>query len=268
MRAGEIDDRSRAIRKHLFLLCPNNSGSTYLSQAIATSPAVWSLPHEGQHMIGFAGPSTLDTPWPLIWAAEEDSLAHFRDSPDYDWQRTARAWYFHARAGGPDASVFHTKSPPFLLIPDQLVQNFADTSFLFMVRNPYAALEGILRRRKMGTMQDGPDLPRIAAQHLVACMRAQRSNIERYAGRSIAFTYEELCAAPTRIADRIAQLVPELSDLDLSQRMLVKGQYDEELRNMNDEQIARLSSADIALANAVFAEAVDVLSYFDYSVLD
>ena len=269
MSVQTLAHRQAAIKTHLFLLCPNNSGSTYLSRALATSPNVWSLPHEGQHMLGFAGPSTMQTPWPLIWAGTDQSLAYFRDSPDYDWERTKKAWYFHASAQRDEAPVFHTKSPPFLSIADQLDAHFANPRFLIMVRNPYAALEGIIRRRSRSPLyQDTADLARIGALHLVNCLRMQADNITRLEGRAIHFSYEYLCAHPETVASRISNLVPEIGTLDLTQKLAVKGDYDEPLRNMNDEQIARLKPTDRDCASEVFQQHEDVLSLFNYSVLN
>lgn len=266
---SEIEQRRAAIRKHLFLLCPNNSGSTYLSRAIATSPNVWSLEREGQHTFGFAGPTTTDTPWALIWAGEDDTLAFFRDSPDYDWERSKKAWYLLAEAERDDAPVFHTRSPPFLAITDQLVDNFCDPHFLLMVRNPYAALEGIVRRRTRAPLIDNPDnLARVAAMHLMRCFAMQKRNIERLGERAIHFTYEQLCADPRNIATRIKAFVPELGQLDLTQKLEVKGTYDEPLRNMNDDQITRLSQSQLGEANSVFRQHQELLSYFDYELIE
>ncbi|MXO90813.1 sulfotransferase [Pontixanthobacter aquaemixtae] len=264
-----IEKRRQVIKKHLFLLCPNNSGSTYLSRAIGTSRSVWSLDREGQHVVGFAGPSTVETPWPLIWGAADKSLRHFRDSPEYDWDRTKRAWYFHASAKRENAPVFLTKSPPFLLIPDQLAANFMDVSFLFMVRNPYAMLEGIVRRwGRSGSETIRQKLPRIAAKHIVTCLTAQRANIREYTANSIAFTYETLCAQPDDVAKRITGLVPELDDLDLTQKIAVKGTYNEPLRNMNDDAISRLKPEQIAMANEIFRPNAELLSHFDYRLIE
>ncbi|MXP46069.1 hypothetical protein GRI43_01515 [Altererythrobacter luteolus] len=264
-----IERRRAAIRKHVFLLCPNNSGSTFLSKAIGTSPAVWSLAREGQHTFGYAGPSTIASPWPLIWYADEESTTYFRNHPEFDWERTKRAWYLQASAENDTAPVFMTKSPPFLLIADKLMANFASTSFLFMVRNPYAAMEGVLRRpRRTGDAGAGPDLPRIAAQHFVNCLRQQKANIAAYGDNSIAFTYEELCASPEKIAARIADLVPELAGIDLTQKLSVKQAYDEPLRNMNEQQIGRLTAEQIKVANEIFCPNADILSHFDYDLIE
>ena len=102
MSKAHLEQVTRAVNTHVFILCPNNSGSTYLSRALAASQHVWSLEREGQHVLGFAGPQTLNSPWPLIWGATQESLSHFRDSPDYDWLRTRKAWYVQAQARRPD----------------------------------------------------------------------------------------------------------------------------------------------------------------------
>lgn len=269
MNAGnaKVGQVTAAVRSHLFLLSPNNSGSTFLSQAIARSPNVWSLPVEGQHVLGFAGPSTRGSPWPLIWAGSAESRAHFAEA-HYDWERTRKAWYFHAEAKSSDAPVFHTRSPPFLLLADQLAANFRDPRFLIMVRNPYAALEGIVRRRRRAPgLGDGADLPTVAARHLVDCLKLQLENMDRFADLSACFTYEELCADPGGTARKIRQLVPELGAIDLTAEQSVKGTYKEPLRNMNEDQIDRLSSRDVDAATAVFREHLNTLEAFGYGIL-
>ncbi|GAA0283273.1 hypothetical protein GCM10009127_25910 [Alteraurantiacibacter aestuarii] len=261
------DQRASAIRHHLFLLCPNNSGSTFLSQAIGRCSKVWSLEREGQHTFGFAGPSTMRTKWPLIWAASEESLSHFTDSAAYDWQRNKRVWYLQATAEDPAASVFITKAPPFLMLADDLRAAFANTSFIIMVRNPYAALEGILRRRRRSHIADPGDLASIGARHLITCMARQKDNAAQHADISMTVSYEELCADPANAGAQIRALVPGLDDLDLVKRQTVKGIYDEPLRDMNAEQIERLTPADIAAANAVFSQHRDLLAHFGYELI-
>ncbi len=269
MSKHKIEQVAAAVTTHLFILCPNNSGSTYLSRAIAQSRHVWSLEREGQHMLGFAGPQTLNSPWPLVWAADEERLAHFRDSPDYDWERTRKAWYFHATAARVGAPVFHTKAPPFLLIAGQLRAAFENTRFIIMVRNPYATLEGILRRwQRTDANARTLDLAEAGARHIVTCLEQQLRNIECFADCSIAFTYEELCADPAAKAAEIRALVPCLDDLDLTQRLAIKGTYDEPLRNMNAEQIARLAPEEIDRANAVFGQREDILARFGYTLMN
>ena len=262
---GAEHDLERLVRTHLFIIAPNNSGSTFLMNALATSAATWNLPREGQHCLGFQGPSTRSTGSHLIWASERKWIETFRDQSAYDWQASRKAWAFQAFARTPDASVLVVKSPPFLLNVAALERNFDRARFLFMVRNPYAVVEGICRRPVPAGL--GTDPLDAAARHVLECLRRQKSNIAAFSHAGAAFTYEEMCADPTGTAGAIRQLVPEVDDLDLDQRIPVKGLYDSELCDMNAEQIARLSAARIERLGQVFAQERDLLRYFGYDLL-
>lgn len=255
-----------AVRRPLFLLAPNNSGSTFLAAALAECARAWSLPREGQHVAGFHGPSSRGTGTRLLWAATPASVATFRDPAAYDWTRTRRAWDFHARAGQADADTLVVASPPFVLIADALAAEFPDAAFLIMVRNPYAVAEGILRRgAAAGPVAAGDSLATTAARHIVAALAAQEANIAALGARAAAFTYEQMCTDPATVAARIAALVPGFSDLALGEARAVKGRYDEPLRDMNADQIARLAPDEIADLDAVFDTRRDLLARFGYA---
>ncbi len=248
-----------AIRQHLFVLAPNNSGSTFLTRALGLSPGAWSLPREGQHLPGFAGPSSRATGTGLLWAATPERIAAFADPAAYDWARTRRAWHFHARAETPAASVLVIASPPFVLIADQLAQAFPEARFVLLVRNPWATAEGILR----GT--PGPPDPAVAARHLVAAFAAQRRNRDLLGPRATSLTYEAMCRDPGAAAAGIEALVPALGPVTLDRRIAVKGSYDEQLRDMNAEQIARLAPSARAAIDPIFAVPRELFAAFGYA---
>ena len=77
-----------------------------------------------------------------------------------------------------------------------------------------------------------------------------------------------MCDDPAGVEEKIRGLVPELDDLRLRQRLLVKGRYHEMLTNMNDRQIARLDAARIATFNRVFRKHRDLLDHFGYQMLE
>ena len=281
---GADRDLATLIGTHLFVVCPNNSGSSFLTAALECCRATWRLPREGQMIRGFAGPVTyraLGGPrgeqWfpGLLWASERSWLDRFTQPSSYDWPLIRKAWYFHARAHAPDASVFVTKSTQHLLHAEQLVRHFPNARFLFMVRNPYAVCEGICRRyrtrlpphyqRQFET--PGRSLPAAAATHVANCLAWQRRNVETHRERGVFFTYETMCADPAGAARTIRTLVPELDDLILRRRLKAKD-YDEMLTDMNERQIARLDAAQIAAFNRVFREHRDTLGYFGYELMD
>ena len=261
---GAGHDLENLIKTHLFVISPNNSGSTFLKNVLATSRHTWNLEREGQHTFGFAGPSTRQSGTHLIWASQKSWIDLFTDAQAYNWPLTRKAWYFQAFSHNPEATVFVTKSPPCLLNVAQLHRAFAGAKFIFMVRNPYAAVEGICRRRKRHTLPKGHDIREAAARHIINCLRYQKQNIETYGDCGLFFSYEAMCDQPDQVEQSLQELVPELDDLTLCQRISVKGIYNETLRNMNDQQISRLTAADLRHINQVFEQQQDLLDYFRY----
>ena len=265
---GANHNLKKLIETHLFVICPNKSGSTFLKEALATSKRTWNLAREGQHTFGFAGPSSMGLRSYNRWASNPEWVDVLSDPDRFDWATIRRAWYFQAHSQTPTAPIFIEKSPPFLLIVDNLVRVFPDARFLFMVRNPYAVVEGIRRKSPQNWLQLMPasESIQVLADHVITCLDYQRRNVRKWRERGAFFTYEQMCDESEMVQNLIASLVPEIDDLVLSQRIPVK-QYNEELRNMNDQQIERLNARDIEEINKVFSKYPDVMEFFNYSFL-
>lgn len=256
------------IKTHLFIICANNSGTTFLRDALSTSEKTWNLVREGQHTYGFEGPSSIGLKAHKRWASEDHWINIFTDPTNYDWDKVKRAWYFQAFSKNENAPVFVEKSPPFLLIVDQLIAQFKNAKFLFMVRNPYATVEGVCRKSPKLWRDSVPkdEVLTLAATHVINCLSFQKKNIELWGNHGLFFTYEQMCAEPEKIENEIKALVPEIDDLILRQRLKVK-EYDEELRNMNGQQIERLRTDDRKQINEVFSRNEHILDYFNYSLI-
>jgi hypothetical protein len=254
-----------AIRSHLFVLAPNNSGSTFLTRALAHCCGAWSLPREGQHVQGFVGPTTRSSDAGLLWGASPEKVAQFADQTAYDWERNRMAWHFQATASSQQASVLVVSSPPFLLFGQELAARFPNARFLIMVRDPYAVVEGIIRGTSL--VPDNLEIAQLAAQHVVTTFQYQQRNLQSLAGRLAYFSYEAMCSDPASVATQILALVPDLGPVDLNRKIAVKGNYDESLRDMNADQIARLSPAVIDRINHVFDGHRPVLDSFGFERL-
>ena len=274
---GALHDLERVVDTHLFVICTVNSGSTFLQKALATSRRTWNLPKEGWMVLGHVGRRPADDPGMTgsrrIWAARRRWLDVLEDPAKYDWPRMRKAWYFQAYARDPAAPVFVEKTPENLCLVDALARHFRNARFLFMVRNPYAVCEGICRvvgvpLRRLPISLEGERLETVAARHVVTCLEYQRRNVEARGDRGIFFTYETMCAEPERVAHEIRMLVPELDDLNLRQKLNVKGRYDEMLTDMNARHIARLDAGQIAAMNVVFRPHRAVLDHFGYELMD
>src|SRR5262245_51789786 len=168
---GAVNDLDALVKTHLFIISPNNSGSTFLKNALATSSRTWNLVREGQNTFGFSGPRSIGKR-ALGWASDPRWIDDFVDPTNYDWPAIRRAWYFQAFSRDARASVFVEKSPPFLLIVDELSRQFANARFLFMVRDPYAVVEGILRRAPRVWRNKVPAERTVsaAATHVMTCL--------------------------------------------------------------------------------------------------
>ncbi len=217
-------------------------------------------------MLGYTGPDTIRHNIALTWAATTANVNIIRNRDLYNWSKTKKAWYFQASATHKDACLFVEKSPPFLLIIDQLLEHFQNANFIFLVRNPYPVVEGICRRISTRSTSR-KDALLLSANHITQCLRVQKSNIESFGHSGVFISYEELCASPKQTETRITDLVPELIDLKLTRRIAVKGMYNERPRDMNSDQIERLSDSDVKTINTVFEPHTDLLHYFNYNLM-
>ncbi|MFB0613741.1 sulfotransferase [Aurantiacibacter poecillastricola] len=263
---GAQHDLDRLVQTHLFILSPNNGGSTFLRRSIENCARVWSLPREGQHVFGFPGPSTQESRDALIWNSSADRRARFTHESAYDWEAARRAWYFQATASSAEADIFVTSSPPFLLNMAALQQSFRDARFLVMTRHPMAIAEGILRRPIERRLDPHENRLQVAAHHIGECLTRLRSNLEREDTATLQITYEDMCANPAETAQKIGNLVPGLDDLQFDRPIAVKGKYYEPVRNMNADAFARLGTQDKNTLRTFFEPYSDAIAFFGYDL--
>ena len=267
---GSRYDLERIVSTHLFGIAPNRSGTTFLQAALATSRRTWNLVLEGARIPGYRGPVRPRTGVPAtrsLWASEQRWMDRIRGGR-YDWETTRKAWYFQSFSLDPRACVFYTKTPLHLLIVDALARHFDNARFLFMVRDPYAVCGSFLRTcadARRALEPAGRGIEEVVAHHAVNCLIRQRRNVETFGDRGTFFTYEAMCAEPVRVARQIRELAPEIDDLDLNQRLAVKGRI-AVLENMNARQIEDLDARQMAAVNRVFEAHRDVIEHFGYAL--
>ena len=102
-----------------------------------------------------------------------------------DWNQVRRVFYSF---WSPGKRVRFDKSPPHILRATQLEAQFARSRFLVTIRNPYACVEGYLRRNwpfeKFGPQPFGNAVtgervtPAVAAEFWVKPARAQMRNLQ------------------------------------------------------------------------------------------
>lgn len=85
-------------------------------------------------------------PWDrTVAGALSDFTATLPDGrADYQEQVRTMALRLYEAVGGPDASFFVDKTPPYHLIADQIIDTFPDARFVFLWRNPLSVLASIV----------------------------------------------------------------------------------------------------------------------------
>ena len=134
--------------------------------------------------------------------------------------------------------------------------------FLGMVRNPYAHVEGLIRRNGATT--------EFAAAFALRCLRYQKQNKENEKN-SLFISYEELCDNKSESIAKIESFMPELgslnSDLEFSAHNF-KTDGKMKIQNLNPEKIKKLSSEQLQVINSYFKKEAELLEYFGYSVIE
>jgi len=240
---------------HLFLLVPNNSGSSILHDLIATSPDVATLPAEGQFCDNFVGPLAYKYGIAHFFTKKEEI---FRNKKNYEWGVIKRQWNFHWNYSNPNATIFLQKSPPDILRANMLKEEFEDTKFIIMIRNPYAMVESILRANPAASLVD-------AATHAIRCLEIQLENSEKYLN-DLVFKYEDLTDNTIDVVKKIEEFL-NISRIDNNRIFNTKG-YSSKILNMNEFQIKKLSDKQLKVINSVFSKKMEVLSECGYELID
>ncbi len=234
--------------KFLFILSPPYCGSTLLNQLLSTSKNVSCNNNlgtrEGQLLPGVKH-----------FMFQKD---RWDENVQYPWEKVRKIWLKYWDYSKP---IFLDKSIPNIMRVDEIEKVFSPIKYMCMVRNPYAQVEGLMRRNK----QDAKS----AAEFAIKCLYYQSKNRKR--DNILFFTYEQLCDNGEEISQRMIKFMPELSDLDMnieltSHNFKSKGKMKKV--NLNDEKIAKISETDFEIINSIFEKDKDILTEFGYKIIN
>lgn len=251
--------RSNSI--HLFLLSPPLSGSTAIAKLMETSPNVAVFPGNGEGQ--------------FLPEAKKELLIDQRWNPDLqvDWARVKQIFLSYWSSS---KLIRFDKTPPQLVRAVELEKVFSNSHFLVTIRNPYAQIEGLLRR-KWPFSEYGPQTTaassasaKTAAEFWVRVARLQKLNIEQLE-RTCFFSYEELTEAPNETIKKIIEFMPEIGSVNIQSELRahnITGKPIKGFRNLNQEKIDNLSLKQIEEINDVLSQHIDLLHFFQYQLLE
>ena len=237
-----------AKKKHqyLFVLSPPYAGSTMLNQLISSSENVSCNNNlgtrEGQLLPGVRH-----------FMFQKD---RWDDNIKYPWEDVKKVWRKYWDFSKP---IFLDKSIPNIMRVDEIEKVFYPIKYLCMVRNPYAQVEGIMRRNN----QDAKS----AAEFAIKCLYFQDQNRNRE--NALFFTYEQLCENGKDVLKQIIESVPELSDISVDMEFTshnFKSDRKMKMVNLNEEKINKITKEDLKIINLVFSENKDLLDKFNYKI--
>lgn len=231
----------------LFILSPPYCGSTMLNQLLSSSKNVSCNNNlgtrEGQLLPGVNQYMFQSDRW--------------EESVNYPWNEVKRIWMKYWDFSKP---IFLDKSIPNIIRVEEIEKVFSPIKFICMVRNPYAQVEGIMRRNKQDAYS--------SALFAVKCLKYQSVNRDR--DNTLFFSYEQLCENGEDTLRKIIDFIPELSDIDLEMEFTshnFKSEGKMKMVNLNDEKISRISLDDLKVINSIFEKEKDLLNIFDYKII-
>ena len=232
----------------LFILSPPYAGSTMLNQLMSSSENVSCNNNlgtrEGQLLPGVRH-----------FMFQKD---RWNEDVQYPWEKVRKIWLKYWDYSKP---IFLDKSIPNIIRVNEIEKVFSPIKYMCMVRNPYAQVEGLMRRNN----QDAKS----AAEFAIRCLYYQSKNRKRE--NILFFTYEQLCDNGQDISQKMIEFIPELTDLNIdidltSHNFKTKGKM--KMVNLNDEKIAKISETDFEIINPIFKENENLLSEFGYKIIN
>ena len=239
-----------AVHKYLFVISPNSSGSTLVCKILNRSVNASFVNHQGTMEAQKLPEVSRMFPKGSRW---DPDLA-------VDWNEIKRIFLSRWDMKRP---ILIDKSPWFLPRVKNLESVFDPAYFIFVVRNPYAVAESIMRR--------GKRRPRQAARIVQMKLGFQRENMGNAMIKNrILVKYEELTDNPDSFVQVASEMLPELQGIHASGSFAVhnyKKKFRMPIQNLNEEKIGRLSDGEIAEMNEVFERDISLLDYFGYRII-
>jgi hypothetical protein len=238
-------------------LCPNNCGSTLIYKLLSTSPEVAWISNEGQNVEGYRGfhPNTKKSQVLRVWSKVKESIS---DETKYNWNTTKEAWAEAWYKDNSNATICVEKSPPNIYRADILAKEFPGSKFILMPRNPYAQIEGIMRKKK------DPDLIE-ATNHALACLQQCR-NLATVNSEYFITTYEDFTNDPQTVVNNLLKWLPGLKSLSIKSTFKIHGRVSP-ITNLNESQIKNLLAEQISTINSILSTDLDTMHYWKYDLI-
>ena len=241
--------------KWCFIVGCNNSGTSLLQNLLESSGLISTFPHEGQRYTNVLTRASRRG-YERVWSEfNQDLKLTGNDSLDcvprllHDWMTELPL---------PIKEIILEKTTANAVRLTWLQEAFPRSCFIGLVRNGYAVTEGISRKGEKSVER--------GARHwnlINKIMLQDSENLDNY----LQIRYEDLVEEPQNVIEQIAEMISQDSDelnKEIKRQFVLNAVADSSMvniRNYNDESIARLSHEEI---RKIHNEAMEMLDYFGY----
>ena len=234
--------------QHLFILSPPFCGSTLLNEIVSSSNNVSCNNNiglrEGQHL-----PIAKD----ILFTSDR-----WDDTKKINWKLIHSIWN---KYWDKSKDIFLEKSPPNICRAVKIENEFPNAKFICLVRNPYAQIEGKMRRHGTSAKE--------AAELSIQYLKYQKKNIAQLKD-SFVIRYEDLANNIAHSKSNIIAFLPELNDIDIHMNFSAHNLRTEKsmaITNLNPEKIAKIKKDDLLIINSIFKKEELLLNYFNYQII-
>lgn len=240
--------------KWIFVVGCYNSGTTLLERLLGTHPLISTLDEGAFRTDQLMTPEEMG--WPRMWCEVADRVRLTEEDSHADADVLRRDW---ALLFDPRRPIFLEKSVSNGARMRWLQHAFQNSYFVAVIRNGYAAAEGIRRKTKQGRWllpsqhSEGYPIGMCARQWVVANEMIEQDS--SHTRNFLSVTYEDLCANPRAVVEDIwrfagIEATAEWAG-DEEWRIQEKRSV---IRNMNERSMAALSAQDLLDIEAVASQ--------------
>lgn len=238
----------------LFILTLPEAGSTAIAKLLNTAARTMILYHnaEGEWLI--PGLRKYSHPWdsnkllnPLsvkaTWLKQYQNVKQLTDT---------------------DIEVVIEKTPPNMVIIDELVKLFDKTSLFASNRNPYAYASSAMHRYDVFKNMS----PEYAAETLSSdWVRKSKILKNLISEKGIPYLkYEDFCESPQDIKNYINLPYQLEETINFESKIKVKDYQPQKIQNMNQKQLDKLTNKQINIMSSVLKESKEILNFFGYEI--
>lgn len=237
--------------KWVFIVGCYNSGTTLLHNLLAAHPHIGSMPNEGQFYSSQL-PRGADFDLPRLWALKSNLFYLDENSAtNIDAKKLRREWGFFYNH--PKRKILIEKTILNAARTKWLQANFPNAYFISLFRNGYAVSEGI-HRKENHSIEKASTQWSVSNEILLNDILFLKNHLQ--------LNYEELVANPVETMKKVTGFL-SIDDIDESifRKSFQIHQVSAEIKDMNQEAIARLNNVQIESFNHIAAKVMERLNY-------